>query len=182
MDTRYCHANWAVELGGISYPLLADFHPKGAVAQTFGLYLAHEGFTDRATVLIDRHGIVRYVDSVTPAGRRDIDELLGRAKEIASSDTGELPPAPERPRLAKDSTLYVREGCGFCRSVLRAMTNLHCDQHLRVRDVTKDPEARKELDRLAGEGAKVPVLVQDGQVLKESVEIVKALASCFARA
>jgi glutaredoxin len=182
VDSRYCHANWAVDLGGISYPLLADFHPKGAVAQTFGVYLAHEGFTDRATVIIDRHGIVRYTDTVTPAGRRDIDELLELAKEIASKDTGELPPAPERPSMSKDATLYVREGCGFCRSVLRAMTNLHCDQHLRVRDVTKDPEARKELDRLAGAGAKVPVLVQGGEVLTESADIVKALARCYARA
>ena len=182
MDSRHCHANWAVDLGGISYPLLADFHPKGAVAQTFGVYLAHEGFTDRATVILDRHGIVRYTDTVTPAGRRDIDELLELAKEIASKDTGEVPPAPERPRMSRGATLYVREGCGFCRAVLRAMTNLHCDQHLRVRDVTKEPEARKELDRLAGKGAKVPVLVQDGQVLSESAEIVKALARCFARA
>ena len=36
VDSMYCHANWARDLGGVSFPLLADFHPKGEVARSYG--------------------------------------------------------------------------------------------------------------------------------------------------
>jgi alkyl hydroperoxide reductase subunit AhpC len=28
IDSVYCHLNWAMSLGGISFPLLADIHPR----------------------------------------------------------------------------------------------------------------------------------------------------------
>ncbi|MBW2578727.1 MAG: redoxin domain-containing protein, partial [Deltaproteobacteria bacterium] len=80
IDSVYCHANWADSLGGISVPLLADFHPKGAVAEAFGLYLADNGITDRATVIIDADGVVQHISAVGPGGSRDIDELAGLAE------------------------------------------------------------------------------------------------------
>ena len=64
-------------MGGVSLPLLADFHPKGAVAQAYGLYLPEKGITDRATVIIDADGTIRHISSVTPAGQRDMQALLG---------------------------------------------------------------------------------------------------------
>lgn len=82
IDSRYCHENWASSLGGISYPLLADFHPKGAVATSYGLYLEDNGITDRATVIIDKQGIVRYAHSVTPAGRRQSEDLLSECRKV----------------------------------------------------------------------------------------------------
>jgi hypothetical protein len=183
VDSRHCHANWAADIGGVSFPLLADFNPKGEVAQKFGLYLEKNGTSDRATVIIDRGGIVRYAHSVTPSGRRNIDELLEEARKVDSAQ-GERPevPAPERAKLAPDATLFVRDGCVFCRAVLRAVANLRCDKHVRVRNVTQEPDARAELDRIAGqEGTKVPALVQGGKVQFESADIIKTLASCFAR-
>ncbi len=59
VDSKFSHDNWASSLGGISFPLLADFHPKGGVAASFGLYLEDNGITDRATVIIDKNGIVQ---------------------------------------------------------------------------------------------------------------------------
>ena len=46
VDSVHCHANWGQSLGGVSFPLAADFHPKGAVADSFGLYLDKAGITD----------------------------------------------------------------------------------------------------------------------------------------
>ena len=77
IDSIYCHANWAMSLGGISFPLLSDFNPKGAVADSYGLYLDEAGIDDRATVIVDATGVVRHVSSVTPSGKRDIAELAG---------------------------------------------------------------------------------------------------------
>jgi len=82
VDSKYCHENWAASIGGISYPLLADFHPKGAVADQYGLYLNDKGITDRATVIVDKQGIVRYIRSVGVDGLRKAEELLAEAKKV----------------------------------------------------------------------------------------------------
>ena len=83
VDSRHSHANWAWDLGGVSFPLLSDFQPRGAVAAQLGVYLEGAGFTDRATVIVDRAGVVRFAESVGPGGRRDIQQLLHRARALA---------------------------------------------------------------------------------------------------
>jgi alkyl hydroperoxide reductase subunit AhpC len=60
-DSRFANAAWAEQLGGISYPLLSDFWPHGAVAQTYGVFHAN-GMAERALFIIDKNGIVRYID------------------------------------------------------------------------------------------------------------------------
>jgi alkyl hydroperoxide reductase subunit AhpC len=85
VDSIYCHGNWAKSLGGVTFPLLADFHPKGETARKYGVYLEDKGITDRATVIVDKNGIVRYAKSVTPAGKRDPKELLAEAQKVNKS-------------------------------------------------------------------------------------------------
>ncbi len=60
-DSRFANAAWAEKLGGITYPLLSDFYPHGEVAQRYGILRA-EGMAERAIVIIDRSGVVRYID------------------------------------------------------------------------------------------------------------------------
>jgi peroxiredoxin (alkyl hydroperoxide reductase subunit C) len=60
VDSTWAHKAFAEKLG-LKYPLLADFHPKGAVAEKYGLYLGERGITARAVVVIDKDGIVRWV-------------------------------------------------------------------------------------------------------------------------
>lgn len=50
---------WAEKLGGLDFPLLADFHPKGAVAQAYGVYNEDRGVAMRSVFLIDENGIIR---------------------------------------------------------------------------------------------------------------------------
>jgi alkyl hydroperoxide reductase subunit AhpC len=45
---------------GITYPLLADFHPRGAVADRFGVYLAEKGITGRAIAIINKAGKIAW--------------------------------------------------------------------------------------------------------------------------
>ena len=82
VDSRFCHDNWAKSLGGVSFPLLQDFHPKGEVAKKYGVYLEDKGITDRATVIVDKQGVVRYAASVTPAGERNPKDLLAECQKI----------------------------------------------------------------------------------------------------
>ena len=59
VDSTWAHKAFAEKLG-LKYPLLADFHPKGAVAEKYGVYLAERGITARAVVVIDKAGIVQF--------------------------------------------------------------------------------------------------------------------------
>ncbi|MCB0035285.1 MAG: redoxin domain-containing protein [Anaerolineales bacterium] len=38
VDSVFAHQAFAEKLGGLDYPLLADFHPKGAVTKEYGLW------------------------------------------------------------------------------------------------------------------------------------------------
>ena len=82
VDSKFSHKAWADSFGGIDFPLLADFHPKGAVAQQFGLWLENAGITDRATVLIGKDGKVLWSESVGPGGARVPGELLAKVEEL----------------------------------------------------------------------------------------------------
>lgn len=175
MDSVHCHANWAAGMGGISFPLLADFHPKGAVASAYGLYLAEKGITDRATVIIDADGVVRHASSVTPAGSRDIAELAALCEAVNGNHAGTLP-AAEAPPGITGATLFVKNGCGFSRTALLARTNLHLEAAVQVKNVSDDPAALAELEQLAGK-AQAPALALGGSVQLESVEIVRTLVS-----
>jgi len=59
-DSKYANGAWAKEMG-ITYPLLSDFYPHGAVAQAYGVLHA-AGMAERAIFLSDKQGIVRYID------------------------------------------------------------------------------------------------------------------------
>lgn len=59
VDSLYSHGAWAA-VRGITFPLLADFHPKGAVARRYGILRDSDGFSERALFIIDPDGIIRY--------------------------------------------------------------------------------------------------------------------------
>jgi peroxiredoxin len=51
VDSAYSHKAFRERLG-ITIPLLADFHPKGEVARSFGVYNEKRGVSVRALVMI----------------------------------------------------------------------------------------------------------------------------------
>ena len=59
VDHRHALRVFAEHLGLKDTILLADFHPKGAVAQEYGAWFEPAGFAQRATFVIDREGVVR---------------------------------------------------------------------------------------------------------------------------
>ena len=81
VDNIWSHKAFAEKLN-TSYPLLSDFHPKGKVASSYGLYLQDMGITNRATVIIDRDGIVKYVKVYDIPTVRDNEELLKTLEEL----------------------------------------------------------------------------------------------------
>jgi peroxiredoxin len=61
VDHVPCLKAWAESLGGISFPLLSDFSPQGSVAKKYGVK-RKEGFSERAIFVLDKFGIIRYID------------------------------------------------------------------------------------------------------------------------
>jgi peroxiredoxin len=59
VDSVYCHRAFREHLG-LTMPLLADFHPKGQMASTYGAYLDDWGTTNRSLVLVGTDGVVRW--------------------------------------------------------------------------------------------------------------------------
>jgi alkyl hydroperoxide reductase subunit AhpC len=82
VDSKDSHRGWANTFNGINFPLLADFHPKGAVAKDYGLWIEEDGTSDRATVLIGKDGKVLWSESVTPDGARQPGALLEKTKSL----------------------------------------------------------------------------------------------------
>jgi peroxiredoxin (alkyl hydroperoxide reductase subunit C) len=59
-----CDAMWSQKAFkdklGITIPMLSDFEPKGAASKAFGAYFEPGGFSNRALVIINPEGVVRY--------------------------------------------------------------------------------------------------------------------------
>jgi hypothetical protein len=174
IDSVYCHAAWAASLGGISFPLLADFHPKGELATKLGLYLDGAGITDRATVIIDSDGVVQYVEAVGPGGQRDIGELAAKCEEIDKASSAKTDAFGSSAGLPAGCALYVRDDCGASRAVLLATDNLHATGSLSTKNVSQDSAAAAALDKASG-GKQAPCLVVGGEAMLESAAIVSYL-------
>jgi len=80
VDSAWTHKAFAESLK-LSFPLLADFHPKGAVAKQYDLYNDGAGITRRATVLIDKDGKVAWVAEHDKA--RSNDDVLAALRQLA---------------------------------------------------------------------------------------------------
>ncbi|HUX08111.1 MAG TPA: peroxiredoxin [Acidobacteriota bacterium] len=76
VDSIFTHKAWADGLGGISYPLLSDFWPHGGVADLFGVMRQAEGFSERALIVVDKEGIIRFISIVEPKEIPEIEPAL----------------------------------------------------------------------------------------------------------
>lgn len=66
VDSKWSHLAFSQERK-LHFPLLADFEPKGNVAQAYGVYDAIEGQSQRAIFLIDEQGIIQW-NYLSPIG------------------------------------------------------------------------------------------------------------------
>ena len=79
------HTAFAEDLGGLSYPLLADFHPHGEVTRRYGLWRPERGNGKRAVFIVDRAGTIRWV-KVYERGLPDDEELLAALADIERAE------------------------------------------------------------------------------------------------
>ena len=73
---------------GVSIPQLSDFEPKGATARAFGAYFEPGGMTNRALVVVDADGVVRWSHLAANPGELPGPDLLAHGLAVAR---GEVP-------------------------------------------------------------------------------------------
>ncbi|MCK8786542.1 redoxin domain-containing protein [Roseomonas sp. NAR14] len=83
VDSVYSHGAWAT-VRGITFPLLADFHPKGEVAKRYHVWREPDGFSERALYVLDDQGMIRHAH-VSPQLHHvpDIYELFAVLDDVA---------------------------------------------------------------------------------------------------
>jgi len=82
VDSVWSHKAYAEKMG-IKYSLLADFHPKGAMSEKYGVYLGEKGITGRAIFIVDKTGKVAWAKNYDIPVVPDINEVaaaLGNVK------------------------------------------------------------------------------------------------------
>lgn len=72
VDSPFALKAWANQ-EGYQFPLLSDFWPHGAVAQSYGVFNEAVGMALRGTFLIDVAGVVRFAEVNAPGQARDQD-------------------------------------------------------------------------------------------------------------
>lgn len=83
VDSVPSHVAFAKSIGGIeAYPMLADFHPKGAVAKKYGVYKEDKGISERAVFVVDKKGIVQYIDVHDISEAPENAQLLEKLREL----------------------------------------------------------------------------------------------------
>jgi len=79
VDSLWSHKAFAAQQG-IQYPLLADFHPKGAVAEKYGVYLPEKGLAARTAFIVGKDGRIKDVVANDIPVARDIAKLIEKAR------------------------------------------------------------------------------------------------------
>jgi peroxiredoxin len=62
MDSVERNKEWDDEIGGLSFPLLSDHAPLGRTTLKYDCFVPKEGYGKRALFVIDKDGIIRYID------------------------------------------------------------------------------------------------------------------------
>ena len=69
-------------MGNVQYPLLADFHPHGAMTSDYGLFNDAIGTPRRAIIIMDKGGTVQFRREYAPGTLPTPEEILGELDKL----------------------------------------------------------------------------------------------------
>ena len=72
---------WTSEMGNVWFPVLSDFWPHGQAARKYGV-LRSSGVSERALFVIDKKGIIRYIDIHDINERPDLEVLVTEMQKL----------------------------------------------------------------------------------------------------
>lgn len=72
---------WTNQMGKLWFPVLSDFYPHGGYASKLGI-LRPNGVTERAIFIIDKKGIIRYIDVHDINERPRLKSIVNEMKKL----------------------------------------------------------------------------------------------------
>ncbi len=84
VDSVWSHKAYAEKMG-IKYSLLADFHPRGAMSEKYGVYLADKGITGRSIIIINKAGKVAWVKDYDIPAVPDLKEVAAALSQVKAA-------------------------------------------------------------------------------------------------
>jgi peroxiredoxin len=81
VDSVWSHKAYADKMG-IKYSLLADFHPRGAMSEKYGVYMPDRGITGRAIIIVDKNGKVAWVKNYDIPVVPDVKEVASALAKV----------------------------------------------------------------------------------------------------
>jgi glutaredoxin len=162
-----CLQAWADSLEGITYPLLSDFYPHGKIAQLYGV-LRPDGTSERAIFVIDKQGVIRYVDVHDIDQQPDNDELFRVLAEI-EPELAAAQMRPVAPLLSQteepqaEVVMYCTSWCPDCRRA-REFFRAHQIDYQQI-NITHDRGAAQRLREWTGGDEITPTFTIRGTVL-----------------
>jgi mycoredoxin-dependent peroxiredoxin len=84
VDSAWSHKAYAEKMG-IKYSLLADFQPRGAVAEKYGVFLSDKGISGRAIVMVGKNGKVAWVKNYDIPVVPDLAEVSSALAQVKAA-------------------------------------------------------------------------------------------------
>jgi glutaredoxin len=157
---------WDESLEGITYPLLSDFWPHGEVAEKYGV-LRDDGRSERAIFIVDKEGVIQYIDI------HDIDDQPDN--EVLFAELGRIDPNPTPASAASSSedeelpkggvVLYCTSWCPSCRRA-RQWLGDNGIEYIEI-DVNRNRKAASQVREWAGGNLTTPTIDVDGTIVVE---------------
>ena len=72
---------WTNQMGKLWFPVLSDFWPHGAVVKKYGV-LRSNGVSERALFVIDKKGMIRYIDVHDINKRPPLEDLVNALEKL----------------------------------------------------------------------------------------------------
>lgn len=156
---------WAESLGGITYPLLSDFWPHGAVSTKYGV-LRTDGTTERAIFVVDKFGFIRYAniyDIDKQPENEDIFNVLRRLEPQLAIRTIVSSEQTSAPLPHGGIVLYCTSWCPECRRA-RAWLKARDLEFTEV-DIDSNPAAAIQVKKWANGTRTTPLFDIDGTII-----------------
>lgn len=83
VDSKPSLKAFASSLGGLPYPLLSDFHPKGHVSELYSIWDESRGIAKRACFLINKEGKLCW-SKVYDSGLPEREEILQEITKLSA--------------------------------------------------------------------------------------------------
>lgn len=75
---------WITQMGGVWFDVVSDFWPHGGYAKRLGI-LRSDGVSERAVLLVDKQGVIRYIDVHDINQRPDMGVLIEEMAKVSGN-------------------------------------------------------------------------------------------------